>query len=172
MADPPFDPLRSKRSLVVAVPLAPFGRPVRVSDGHAYDGDGGVDATERDDPGNPPTRAHDDLAADLLTQDAVRGSDVVRSLGCDRRRLEPESVLPDCGGGVMHHRVRRRATMLERQVEPRELDVDPRDVSREHTQRLVEQFLAGLVSFEDDERRHGRDPTGPYRVQNRWTTFL
>src|SRR5919108_285991 len=72
VADPPLDPLRPQRHLVVALALAPLLRAVRVADGHAHDRDRRVHAAERDDPRDAPPGADDHLAADLLAAVAVR----------------------------------------------------------------------------------------------------
>jgi len=70
-ADASLDALGAERDLVVALALAPLGRPVRIADGHADDRDRCVHAADRRDAGDAPSRAHDHLAADLLAEDAV-----------------------------------------------------------------------------------------------------
>src|ERR687892_1101779 len=87
-ADPALDSLRAEGHLALAPALAPLLGPIRVADGHANDGDGRVNAAERNDPWNPPPGPHDHLAADLLAEDPVRRAHVAGLLGCDRRRLQ------------------------------------------------------------------------------------
>ncbi len=152
VADPPLDALRPERGLVLAVALAPLLRAVGVADGHAHDRDRRVDAAERRNAGDAPAGADDHATADLLPQDPVRRADVARLLGRDRRRLEPEAVLADGGGGLVDDAVPGRAPVLERQVEARKLELDPDHVGGEDAQRLLQQLLAGLVPFQDDDR--------------------
>ena len=49
-------------------------------------------------------------------------------------------------------RVVGRAARLEREIEARELELDPDHVGREHAEALLEQLLSRLVAFEDDDR--------------------
>src|SRR5207302_4759436 len=98
-----------------------------------------VDAAERDDAGDSPARADDDLPADLLAQDPVRGADVVATFRRDRRRLEAEARLADRGGRLVDDRVSRRPPGLEREVEPAQLELEADDIRREHPQRLLEE---------------------------------
>ena len=151
-ADPPLDPLGAEGDLVVALALAPLLRAVRVADRHPHDRDRRVDAAERDDAGDAAPGAHDHLAADLLAQDPVRRADVVAALGRDRRRLEPEPVLADRTRRLVHDLVLGRAAVLEREVEARELELDPDHVRLERTQPFLEQLLPGLVALEHDDR--------------------
>ena len=125
---PPLDSLGPEGDFVLALSLAPLLRAVRVAYGHAHDRDRGVHAAEWDYTGNAPSRADDDLAADLLPQDPVRRSDVARALGRDRRRLEPESALADRLRGLVHDRVLRRAAILEREVVARKRELRADDV--------------------------------------------
>src|SRR4029078_9354211 len=62
------------------VALAPLLRAVGVVDRHADDGDRVVDAGDRGHARDPPARADDDLAVDLLAQDAVGGADAGAAL--------------------------------------------------------------------------------------------
>src|SRR5213078_4412819 len=55
-------------------------------------------------------------------------------------------------GGLVHDRVLRCAARLEREVEPRQSELEPGDVRREHAQCFFEQFLSGFVPLEDDDR--------------------
>src|SRR5262249_414593 len=116
-ADPPLDPLRAKRDLLLSVALAPLLRPVRVSDGHAHDRDRRMDAAERCDSWNPPPCADDDPPADLLAKDPVRRADVIHALRRGRSGFEPESGLAYCGGSLADDGIRRRAAIPEREVE-------------------------------------------------------
>ena len=154
VADAPLDSLGAQRDLVVAFALAPFLRAVCVADRHAHDRDRRVHASERDDSGDAASGADDDLAADLLAQDAVRRADVAGLLRRDRRGLQPVAVLLDRDCGLVHDAVLRRARDLEREVEARELELDSDHVRREDAQSLLEQLLAGLVAFEHDDRPH------------------
>jgi len=156
---PPCDALRSQRDLVLAAALAPLLRAVRVPDRHSHDRDGRVHTPERDDARNSSTRSHDHLAADLLAQDPIRRADVAGALRRHGRGLQSEAVVADRGRGLVDDAVGRGAAALERQVEARQLKVDADDVGGEDAQCLLEQLLARLVSFEDDDRLHGRDRT-------------
>jgi hypothetical protein len=153
-ADPALDLLRAERDLVLAVAFAPLLRPVCVAHGHANDGDRRVHAAERNDPGDPASGAHDHLAADLLAEDPVGGADVAGLFRRDRRRLEPVPVLPNRGRSLVHHGVLRLATVRQREVVARELELDARHVGREHPQGLLEQLLPGLVTLQHDDRVH------------------
>src|SRR5262249_59396222 len=90
VADPALDPLGAERNLVLTLALAPLLGAVGVADRHPDDRDRSVYAAERRDPRNPAPGADDDLAADLLAEDAIRRADVAAALRRDRRRLEPE----------------------------------------------------------------------------------
>src|SRR5581483_9505962 len=120
----------------------------RVPDRHAHDRDRRVDAAERRDARDAAAGADDDLAADLLAEDPVRGADVVSPLRRDGRGLETEAVLADCGGGVVDAAVLRRAPALEREVEARQVDLEPRHVPCEHAEALVDELLSRLVAFD------------------------
>jgi hypothetical protein len=111
-----------------------------------------VHAAERNDAGNAAARTDDHTAADLLAEDPVRRADVVASLRRDRRGLEAESVRADRLRGFVHDGVLRRAPGLQGEVEAGELDVETRDVRCEDTQRLLEQFLPGLVPLQHHDR--------------------
>ena len=152
VADAALDALGAERDLVVALALAPFLRAVGVADGHPHDRDRRVHAAERRDPRDPPPGADDHLAADLLAEDAVRGADVAATLRRDRRRLQPETVLADRRRGLVHDRVVGLAAPLEREIEARELELDPDHVGLEHAEALLEELLPGFVPFEDDDR--------------------
>jgi hypothetical protein len=151
-ADPPLDAFRAERDLVVAVAFAPFRRAVRVADRHAHDRDRSVHAAQRDHAGDAAAGADDDAAADLLAEDAVRGADVVASLGRDRRRLQAEAVLADRARGVVDDGVLRVPAGLQREIEAGKVELDPGHVRAEHAQRLLQQFLAGLVALQHHDR--------------------
>ena len=151
-ADATLDPLGAERDLVVALALAPLLGAVRVADRHPHDRDRRVHAAERRDARNAPAGAHDDLAADLLAEDAVRRADVAAPFGRDRRGLQPEAVLADRGRRLVHDAVVGLAAPLEREIEARELELDPDHVGLEHAQALLQQLLPGLVALEDDDR--------------------
>src|SRR5204862_5203357 len=89
------DALGAVRDLVAVLGLAPLLRAVGVADCHPADRDRVVDAAERRDARDPAAGADDDLAVDLLAQDAVRAADVVLALRRDRRRLDSEAGLAD-----------------------------------------------------------------------------
>ena len=152
VADPALDSLGAERDLVVALAFAPLLRAVRVADRHANDRDRRVDAAERRDAGDPPSGADDHPAADLLAKDAVRRADVAAPLRRDRGGFQPEPVLADGRGGLVHDAVVGLAAPLEREVEPRELELDADHVGREHAEALLQELLAGLVALEDDDR--------------------
>ena len=111
-----------------------------------------MDAAERHDPRNAPAGPHDHLAADLLAQDPVRRADVARRLGRDGRRLQPEPVLADRAGRLVHDLVVGGAAVLEREVEAGERELETDHVRIEQAERRLQQLLAGLVTFEDDDR--------------------
>ena len=75
-----------------------------------------------------------------------------RPSGRDRRRLEPEPVLADRGRGLVHDAVVGLAAPLEREIEARELELDPDHVGLEHAEALLQQLLSRLVALEDDDR--------------------
>jgi hypothetical protein len=163
VADPALDPLRAQRDLVVSLSFAPLLRAVRISDCHTYHRDGGVDAPERHDAGDPATCADDHLAAYLLAQDAVRRSHVAGALGSDGRRLEPIPVFSDCRRRLVDDRVLRGAPRIERQIEARKLELDSRHVGRKNAYRVLEQLLSRLVTFEDYDRSHATILLNPDR---------
>ena len=103
------------------------------------------------------------MAADLLAQDPVGAPDVAGGLRRHRRRLQPEPGFADRRGRLVDDAVFGRAPGLERQVEPRELELEPDHVGGEDAQRLLEQLLAGLVPFENDDRRGLHGGRGVYR---------
>ena len=111
-----------------------------------------MNAAERDHPGYPSSRADDDASADLFAEDPVRGADIVASLRRDRRRLQPEPVLADGTGGIVHHAVLCPATRLEREVETRELELEADHVGLEHAQGFLQQFLPGFVALQHHDR--------------------
>jgi len=124
VTDSPLDPLRAKRSLVVAFALAPLRRAVRVADRHANHRDRGMHAAERNHAGNAPAGADDDLPAYLLAKDPVRRPDVACDFRGDRRRLQAESVLANRCGCLVDDAVRGRAPILEGEVEAGEVELD------------------------------------------------
>src|SRR5205085_6458675 len=73
-------------------------------------------------------------------------------LGRHRRRLQAQAVVTDRPRGLVHDTVLRRPAVLEREVEAGERDLDPDHVRREDPERLLEQLLARLVAFQDDDR--------------------
>jgi hypothetical protein len=124
-AESPLDLLRAVGHLVVALALAPLLRAVRVADSHPHDRDRREHAADRHDPWNATTCAHDHAPADLLPEDPVRRADVAALLRGDRRRLQAEPVLSDRRGGLVHDCVPGRPTVLEREVESWELELEP-----------------------------------------------
>ncbi len=130
VADATLDALRAQGDFVVSLSFAPFLRAVRVADGHADDRDGGVDSAERNDPRNAPSGANDDLATDLLAQDAVRRTHISGLLRRDRRRLQPETVLAHGCSGVEDDGVLGGAPVLEREVEAEKLELSTDDLRR------------------------------------------
>ena len=152
MADAALDALGAQRDLVLALSFAPFLRAIGIADRHADDRDGRVDAADRRHARNAPSRADDDLAADLLAEDPVRRADVAGAFGRDGRRLQAEPGLAHRRCGLVDDSVLRRATAFEREVEARKLELDPDHVRDEHTQGFFEQLLPGLVPLEHDDR--------------------
>jgi len=132
------------------MPFAPLLGAVRVVHGHADHGDGSVDARERPHAWDPPAGAHDHASVDLLPQDRVGAADVARPDGSDGRRLQAESRLSQCVGGVLDHLISGLSTPLERQVEVLSLDLETEHVRLEQAERFSEELLAGLVAVEHD----------------------
>ena len=119
---------------------------VRMAVGDAYG------AKEWRDSRNAPAGAHDDPAADLLADDAVRRADVAASLGGDGGCLQAETVRADRRRRLVDDPVVGLAAPLEREIEARELELDPDHVRSKHAEALLQQLLAGLVALEDDDR--------------------
>ena len=109
-------------------------------------------AAERNDAGNPSPGTHDHLPADLLAQDAVRGADAVTLLGRDRRGLQAEAVLANRLRGLVDDLVLARAPGLQREVEPREFEVEPGHLGSQDAEALLEQLLPGFVALEHHDR--------------------
>ena len=61
-------------------------------------------------------------------------------------------MLADRGRGLVDDRVLRGAAVFDREVETRELELEPDHIRRQDAQRLLEQLLARLVALEDDDR--------------------
>ena len=78
--------------------------------------------------GDPTAGAHDHLATDVLTEDAVRRADIVAPFRGDRRGLQPEPVVCDRARGLVHDAVRRRSAGAEREVEARQRQLEAHDV--------------------------------------------
>ncbi len=131
------------------VALAPLLGAVGVLDRHPHDRDRVVDAGDRRHARDAAAGADDHLAVDLLAEDAVRRADVVGALGRDRRGLDAEAGRAHRDGGLVDDGVVRRPAVLEREVEVLELERQTRHLRVEHADGLVEQLLAGLVTFED-----------------------
>ncbi len=161
VTDPSLDALRAQRDLVVARALAPLRRAVRVAHGHPHDGDRRVHASERHDAGNATARSHDHLAADLLAENPVRRADVAGPLRRHGGGLQAETVFANRLRCLVDDAVLRSAPSREREVEADEAELDADHVRREHAHRLLEKLLSGLVSFENDDGLHARDPTQP-----------
>ena len=66
--------------------------------------------------------------------------------------FRPEAVLADRPRGLVHDLILGRPAVLEREVEARELELDPDHVRLERTEPFLEQFLPGLVTLEHDNR--------------------
>ena len=73
-------------------------------------------------------------------------------LGRDGRRLEPQPGFANRRGGLVDDAVLRLAPRGEREVEARQLELEPDHVRGENAQRFLEQLLAGLVALEHDDR--------------------
>ena len=152
MADAPLDALGAERDLVVALALAPLLRAVGVPDGHPDYRDRRMHPAERRNAGNPASGADDDVAADLLPEDAVGRADVVAALGGDRGRLQAEPVLPDRGRRLVDDPVVGLTAAFEREIEARERELDADHVRLEHAKALLQQLLSRLVALEYDDR--------------------
>src|SRR5205085_3380118 len=68
------------------------------------------------------------------------------------RRLQAQPVLANRSRRLVHDLVAGHAPRFEREVEPRQLELDADHVGGEDAQRLLEQLLARLVSLEDGDR--------------------
>src|SRR5487761_2174982 len=68
-----------------------------------------------------------------------------------RRMRLGEPGLDHGGGGVADHAVVGHATVLEGEVEVGEVERDAEEVRGHHPQRLVEEFLSGLVAVAHDD---------------------
>ena len=156
-ADAALDPLGPIGDFVLALALAPFLRAVGVTHGHAHHADRVIGASDRYDTGNSPAGADDHVPADLLAQDPVRAADVVFPLRSDGGRLQSEPGVADRCGRLVNDGVLRCATVFEREVVARKLELEAQDVSREHASCFLEQLLPGLVPLEhhDRPRVHG-----------------
>jgi hypothetical protein len=91
-------------------------------------------------------------------QDPVRGTDVARAFRGHGRRLQTEPCVANRGRRLVHDLVLRRSPGLQRKVVAGQLDLDSGHVRVEHTQRLFEQFLPGLVPFQHRDRRRRHLP--------------
>jgi len=151
-ARPAADLLGPEGPFVQPVALAPLLRAVCVIDGHANYRDRGVDPRQRPHPGYAPPGPHDDPPVDLLAKDRVGAAHVARPFRRDRRRLQAESGLTQCFGGVDDDLVSGLPSPLEREVEVAPLHLKPEHIGLEQAEGLVEQLLAGLVAV---QHNHG-----------------
>ena len=150
-ADPALDPLGAERDLVVTLAFAPLLRPVSVADRHPHDRDRRVNAAERHNAGNASPGADDHLAADLLAEDPVRRADVLRPSGVTVAAFRPSPCSRIAWAASCTTRSR-SPPVLEREVEPWEIELDADHVRREDAQGLFEQLLPGFVPFEHHDR--------------------
>jgi hypothetical protein len=146
------------RELVAVGLLAPLLGSVGVADGHAADSDGVMDACDRRHARDPPARADDDLAVDLLAKDPVRAAYVVRPLGGDRRGLDSQPGLAHRLCRLGDDRVAAFTPPLEREVEAPDLHVKAEQRRIQQAQRLLQKLLARLIPLQRDYREigHGR----------------
>jgi len=147
-----LDAFGTERNLVVTFAFAPLMRSVCISDRHPHDRDRRVHTAERNDAGNAAARANDHAAADLLPQDSVRRADVIPAFGRDRGRLEAQTVFANRCRGRVDDGVVRSPARLQGQVETGELELDSGHLGSEHAKRFLQQFLAGFVPFQHDDR--------------------
>ena len=119
-----------------------------------------VDAAEGGDARDAPPGSHDHLAVDPLADQPVRAADVVRALGGDGRRLDPQAGLDHRGRGLLADAVPGGAAILEGKIEALLFNVEPDHARVEYAQGLLEQLLAGLVPFEHDYREPGHGARG------------
>ena len=68
-------------------------------------------------------------------------------------------MFPYRGRGFVNNAVLRRASVLERKIEAKKVEANPDHFRLEDAQRLLQQLLAGLISFENDECLHIADRT-------------
>jgi hypothetical protein len=61
-------------------------------------------------------------------------------------------VLADRRRGLVHDSVVGLLAPLEREVEPRKLDLRADHVGLKHAEAFLQEFLPGLVALEDDDR--------------------
>ena len=66
--------------------------------------------------------------------------------------FRPSPCVADRRRSLVHDAVRRRAAAFEREVEARQFELEADHVGGEDAERLFEQFLPGLVAFEDHDR--------------------
>ena len=92
---------------------------------------------------------------DRLPDQAIGAADVIRSLGRDRRRLDPEPRLRHGRRRLGADLVLRPPPVLEGEIEALEFDLQPDHLRIDHAQGLVEQLLPGLVALQHDYPQTG-----------------
>ena len=125
--------------------------PVGVAHGHADHHDRVDHRRRRGHARDTPARPHDDRSAHALPQNAIGAADVARRLRRDGGRLEAQARFAHGGGSLADDLVGGGPPVPEGQVEPEQFEIEPEHSGVEHPQRLVEQFLPGLVTVTDDD---------------------
>ena len=133
--------------LVHALTLAPLARVVGIVNSHAHHRDGGVHATDGTYAGDSPAGADDHATVDLLPQGGVGAPHVTRLLGRHGGGLQAVAGAHQHLCGVMHHAVSARPARRERKVVPLSGQRDADDVRSHYAERLLQQFLTGLVTL-------------------------
>src|SRR5439155_13760263 len=103
---------------------------------------------------------------------------VLSPLGRDRRRLDAEPARAHRLRRLVHDPVARRPAVLQRQVEPLEVERQLQHIGVQDAQGLLEQLLAGLVALQDSDAerighgarvRFGTPWTSAAGAVSRWT---
>src|SRR3954454_8589298 len=152
------DGLRPVRDLVAIRRFAPLLGPIGVADGHAAHDDGVVDAANGRHAGDAPPRPQDHRPVDRLADDPVGATDVVGALRRNGRRLQPQAGAAHLIRRLLADRVSGPAPVLQREIKSDELDLETENAWIQHSQRLPQELLAGLIALQRHylECRHRR----------------
>ena len=92
---------------------------------------------------------------DAFAQDAIGTADVARRLRGDGGRLEAETRDAHGGRGLADNAVGRGPPVPQGEIEAQQLQIEPEHDGVQHTQRLFEQLLPGLVPVTHDDLAPG-----------------